>query len=212
MLQPAVPYFQVAKRWKMRATSIDRRVVTTIPHRIDILLETSLRQITSSCPSPSTISREHRKRERGGGAVLIYTLLFPALVYNYAIFSQTSPYFFVPGDAPRSKSARHEGVVKSTRLVESRGGQNQKYRRGDDPLGVPLRSWYRPISSLLASPFSLFLSLGRALPLDDPFLSVLRIRRVGGRAPDDRRGTEFEQRGGMQQGCELSSTSDVTGT
>lgn len=49
---------------------------------------------------------------------MIYTLLFLALVYNYAIFSQTSPYFFVPGDAPRSKSARHEGVVKSTRLEE----------------------------------------------------------------------------------------------
>lgn len=90
--------------------------------------------------STSNSSRE-RERERED-SVLIYTLLFPALVYNYAIFSQTRPYFFVPGDAPRSKSARHGGVVKSTRLVEpEKGGAARNESivpcQGDDPLGVP---------------------------------------------------------------------------
>ena len=84
--------------------------------------------------------KRERERERET-ASFWFTPSFFALVYNYAIFSPTSPYFFVPGDAPRSKSARHEGVVKSTRLAELEkggGGQNRKRRaRGDDPLGVP---------------------------------------------------------------------------
>lgn len=100
------------------------------------------------------LSRTSRdgEREREGGAVLIYTLLFPALVYNYAIFSQTSPYFFVPGDAPRSKSARHEGVVKSTRLVESRG--EPKVSPGWWPFGRTLALLVSP--DILSSCLSFF--------------------------------------------------------
>lgn len=42
--------------------------------------------------------------------VVIYVLLLPALVYNYAIFSRGESYFFVSGDAPGSKSARRRGA------------------------------------------------------------------------------------------------------
>ena len=124
--------------------------------------------------STSNSSREReRKREREReGSVLIYTLLFPALVYNYAIFSQTRPYFFVPGDAPRSKSARHGGVVKSTRLVEpEKGGAARNESivpcQGDDPLGVP---W--DLTLLVSSRYPPFLPLCSfipPLPLPCPF-------------------------------------------
>lgn len=109
--------------------------------------------------SPSVSSLENIEREKEK-AVLIYTLLFPALVYNYAIFSQTSPYFFVPGDAPRSKSARHEGVVKSARpRLEAKVSSASP--------GV-MTLWARPYAPGIASPlfFFFFPTFDPTLPLD----------------------------------------------
>lgn len=154
-------------------------------------------------------------------AVLIYTLLFPALVYNYAIFSQASPYFFVPGDAPGSKSARHEGVVKSTRPVEQGGWRrhdrkHRGIRRGDCTTlwAYPetLRSWYRRDIPLPLEPDPLFLppllalvffcfSFSTDTPPRRSFLSVLRVGgwwRDSGWLDDRTRGG-FERRAGMQR-------------
>lgn len=142
---------------------------------------------------------KEREREK---AVLIYTLLFPALVYNYAIFSQTSPYFFVPGDAPRSKSARHEGVVKSTRpRVEPKVSSASP--------GV-MTLWARPYAPGIASPLTFFLfsssssfppSIQHPLSTCPLLLSLLFFLRIGVGGLEQ---TRFERRGGMHQGCELS--------
>lgn len=98
-------------------------------------------------------------------AVVIYAPVPPrsAVVYNYAIFSRGKPYFFVPGDAPGSKSARHRGAVGAAPLEREEDGVGTVRRRedevggerereserttactrakgvcqGDDPLGVP---------------------------------------------------------------------------
>lgn len=113
-----------------------------------------------------SFSREHRERERGG-AVLIYTLLFPALVYNYAIFSRTSPYFFVPGDAPRSKSARHEGVVKS-----ARGVAEPKVSSSASPGWWPFHRTLTPYAPAIARyPLSLSLSLPFLFPTLPPLFA-----------------------------------------
>lgn len=63
--------------------------------------------------------------------VVIYVLLLPALVYNYAIFSRGESYFFVSGDAPGSKSARVAGVHRwSMRKMEWGPASSKKADRG----------------------------------------------------------------------------------
>lgn len=135
-----------------------------------------------------SFSREHRERERGG-AVLIYTLLFPALVYNYAIFSRTSPYFFVPGDAPRSKSARHEGVVKS-----ARGVAEPKVSSSASPGWWPFHRTLTPYAPAIARyPLSPFLSLSlSSFQHSLPFLPLLWISCGWMDGPKWPKGTEFD--------------------
>ncbi|KOX76075.1 Receptor expression-enhancing protein 1 [Melipona quadrifasciata] len=84
--------------------------------------------------------------------------------------SITSPYFFVPGDAPRSKSARHEGVVKRARDSQSSrrvaAARNESVvLGGDDPLGV-LRDLALLISG--SQPFSDHVAPKHLWNPDDP--------------------------------------------